>query len=62
MGLAGAYSAPVSEEVGISIIKEAFDRGITFFDTADLYGPHTNEVVVGKVSFEMFIILFKVFV
>ena len=61
MGLIGTYNVPVSEEVGISIIKEAFDRGITFFDTADVYGPHTNEVLVGKVSFEMFI-LFKVFV
>ncbi|KAJ9180113.1 hypothetical protein P3X46_008397 [Hevea brasiliensis] len=48
MGLSGMYNAPVSEEGGISIIKEAFNRGITFFDTADVYGPHTNEILVGK--------------
>ncbi|KAJ8760712.1 hypothetical protein K2173_017770 [Erythroxylum novogranatense] len=48
MGLTGMYNAPVPEEDGISIIKEAFNRGITFFDTSDVYGPHTNEVLVGK--------------
>ncbi|KDP23655.1 hypothetical protein JCGZ_23488 [Jatropha curcas] len=48
MGLSGGYNAPIPEEAGISIIKEAFERGITFFDTADVYGPHTNEVLVGK--------------
>ncbi|OAY35186.1 perakine reductase [Manihot esculenta] len=48
MGLSGGYSAPVSDEVGISIIKEAFDSGITFFDTADVYGFRTNEILVGK--------------
>ncbi|KAA3472864.1 perakine reductase-like [Gossypium australe] len=48
MGLTGGYSCPVSEEVGISIIKHAFHRGITFFDTSDIYGPETNEILVGK--------------
>ncbi|XP_002512215.2 perakine reductase [Ricinus communis] len=48
MGLSGFLNAPVSDEVGISIIKEAFNRGVTFFDTADYYGPCTNEVLVGK--------------
>ncbi|XP_050223499.1 probable aldo-keto reductase 1 isoform X2 [Mercurialis annua] len=48
MGLSGMYNAPVSDEFGISIIKEAFIRGITFFDTADCYGPYTNEILVGK--------------
>lgn len=50
MGLSGVYNDPVSEEVGISILKHAFNRGITFFDTSDVYGPHTNEVLLGKVS------------
>ena len=49
MGLTGVYNAPVSEEEGISIIKYAFQKGITFFDTADVYGDHANEVLVGKV-------------
>ncbi|KAL5566257.1 hypothetical protein UlMin_029421 [Ulmus minor] len=48
MGLSGVYNAPVSEEEGILIIKEAFRKGITFFDTADVYGARTNEVLVGK--------------
>ncbi|KAK6911405.1 NADP-dependent oxidoreductase domain [Dillenia turbinata] len=48
MGLTGVYNSPVSEEEGISIIKHAFNQGITFFDTADIYGSHTNEILVGK--------------
>jgi aryl-alcohol dehydrogenase-like predicted oxidoreductase len=49
MGLSGIYNDPVPEEVGISIIKHAFSKGITFFDTADVYGANANEVLVGKV-------------
>ncbi|KAL5702190.1 palmitoyltransferase akr1 [Ranunculus cassubicifolius] len=48
MGLSGVYNSPVSDEAGISIIKEAFNKGITFFDTADVYGANANEVLVGK--------------
>ncbi|RAL49012.1 hypothetical protein DM860_001332 [Cuscuta australis] len=49
MGLTGMYNNPVGEEEGITIIKEAFDNGITFFDTADVYGAnHSNEYMVGK--------------
>ncbi|KAG4914011.1 hypothetical protein JHK86_054444 [Glycine max] len=49
MGLTGAYNDPLPEEEGISIIKHAFSKGITFFDTSDIYGPdHANEIVVGK--------------
>ncbi|KAF3339944.1 putative aldo-keto reductase 1 [Carex littledalei] len=50
MGLSGSYNSPVSDDVGISIIKHAFDSSITFFDTSDAYGPYTNEILVGKVS------------
>lgn len=49
MGLAGIYSDPIPEDVGVSIITHAFGRGITFFDTSDIYGPKTNEILVGKV-------------
>lgn len=49
-GLSGFYNAPVPEDDGISIIKHAFSKGITFFDTSDAYGPKTNEVLVGKVG------------
>lgn len=48
MGLTGVYNTAVSEEDGISIINHAFTKGITFFDTSDIYGPHTNELLLGK--------------
>lgn len=48
MGLTGIYNSPLSEDEIISIINHAFAKGITFFDTADVYGAHTNEVLVGK--------------
>ncbi|KAK9289051.1 hypothetical protein L1049_017522 [Liquidambar formosana] len=42
-------TAPLSHEAGCSVIKEAFYKGITFFDTSDLYGHnHDNEIMVGK--------------
>ncbi|KAG5626360.1 hypothetical protein H5410_011578 [Solanum commersonii] len=51
MGLSGAYNTPVPEEEGIAIIKEAFNKGVTFFDTSDFYGrDHANEYLVGKVA------------
>ncbi|XP_077245415.1 putative aldo-keto reductase 1 [Tasmannia lanceolata] len=48
VGLTG--SDPLPDEDGISIIKEAFHKGITFFDTADVYGanPNANEILIGK--------------
>ena len=49
LGLSGVNIPAVPEEEGISMIKYAFSKGITFFDTADVYGPFTNEVLVGKV-------------
>lgn len=49
MGLSGIYNSPVSEEDGIAILKYAFSKGITFFDTSDIYGAdHANEILVGK--------------
>ena len=49
-GLSGYYNASIPHEAGCSIIKEAFSKGITLFDTADLYGDdHDNEIMVGKV-------------
>ncbi|KHG01492.1 putative aldo-keto reductase 1 [Gossypium arboreum] len=48
MGLTGIYNDPVTEDVDISIIRQAIDIGITFFDTSDIYGPKRNELLVGK--------------
>jgi aryl-alcohol dehydrogenase-like predicted oxidoreductase len=48
MGLSHAYGPAVSEQDGIALIRAAVDLGITFFDTAQVYGPFTNEELVGK--------------
>ncbi|KAK7273483.1 hypothetical protein RIF29_14534 [Crotalaria pallida] len=48
MGLSGGYGDQVPEEDGIAVIRYAFSKGITFFDTADVYGIGANEVLVGK--------------
>ncbi len=48
MGLNFGYGQPVDRETGISLIRNAVDRGVTFFDTAEVYGPFTNEELVGE--------------
>ena len=48
MGLSTAYGAPVEKEAGIKLIHAAADKGVTFFDTAEVYGPFTNEELVGE--------------
>jgi aryl-alcohol dehydrogenase-like predicted oxidoreductase len=48
MGLSFGYGPPVEKRVGIGLIRAAVDRGITFFDTAEIYGPFTNEELVGE--------------
>lgn len=48
MGLSFGYGPAVEEQQGISLIRAAVDLGVTFFDTAEVYGPFTNEVLVGK--------------
>jgi aryl-alcohol dehydrogenase-like predicted oxidoreductase len=48
MGLNFSYGHALGEADAIRLIREAVDRGETFFDTAEVYGPFTNEVIVGK--------------
>ena len=48
MGMSFSYGAVHDEQEMISLIHAAVDRGITFFDTAEVYGPYTNEVLLGK--------------
>ncbi len=48
MGLSFGLGSPVTESDGIALIRAAAERGVTFFDTAEVYGPFTNEVLVGK--------------
>jgi aryl-alcohol dehydrogenase-like predicted oxidoreductase len=47
MGLNFSYGTAVSREDGIALIRKAFENGVTFFDTAEIYGPFTNEELVG---------------
>jgi aryl-alcohol dehydrogenase-like predicted oxidoreductase len=48
MGLNFAYGAALDRQAAIDLIRAAFDRGVTFFDTAEAYGPFTNEEIVGE--------------
>ena len=48
MGLSAGYGPPTDSAVGIGLIRAAFDRGVTFFDTAEVYGPYKNEELVGE--------------
>ena len=49
MGLSDFYSSSgVTEAQSISLVHRALELGLTFLDTADAYGPHTNELTVGK--------------
>ena len=48
MGLNFGYGPGLEQHDAIALIRAAFERGVTFFDTAEAYGPFTNEVVVGE--------------
>ncbi|KAK6911398.1 NADP-dependent oxidoreductase domain [Dillenia turbinata] len=49
MNLSGTYNSPLPEEDGTAVIKHAFSKGITFFDTSDMYGSNgANEILIGK--------------
>jgi pyridoxine 4-dehydrogenase len=48
MGLSFAYGPATETREAIALVRSAYEHGVTFFDTAEAYGPHTNEEVVGK--------------
>ena len=48
MGLNSGYGHPLNKEDAIKLIRDAADCGVTFFDTAEVYGPFTNEEIVGE--------------
>jgi len=48
MGMSSAYGLPKDKREMISLIRLAVERGVTFFDTAEIYGPFTNEELVGE--------------
>jgi aryl-alcohol dehydrogenase-like predicted oxidoreductase len=48
MGISFSYATNLSKDEGVALIRAAVERGVTFFDTAEVYGPFTNEEVVGE--------------
>ena len=48
MSISANYGPPANHAQGISVIRTACEKGVTFFDTAEVYGPHTNEELVGE--------------
>jgi len=48
MGMSFAYGTPPDRKEMIALLRAAVDRGVTFFDTAEVYGPFTNEELVGE--------------
>jgi len=48
MGISFAYGEPMEKSAALSLLRATFERGVTFFDTAEAYGPFTNEEVVGE--------------
>src|SRR3989449_8352204 len=48
MGMSWSYGPPKDKQQMISLIRAAVERGVTFFDTAEVYGPYTNEELVGE--------------
>jgi aryl-alcohol dehydrogenase-like predicted oxidoreductase len=48
MGISFGYGRALEKQQGIDLIRAAFERGVTFFDTAEVYGPFTNEELVGE--------------
>jgi len=48
MGLSFGYGPAIDKQEGIRLIRSAVERGVTFFDTAEIYGPFTNEELVGE--------------
>src|ERR1700761_9448283 len=48
MGMSFSYGPPKDKQEMTSLLRAAFERGITFFDTAEVYGPYLNEELLGE--------------
>jgi aryl-alcohol dehydrogenase-like predicted oxidoreductase len=48
MGLSHGYGPATDQGAGVAVIRAAVDAGVTLFDTAEIYGPFTNEELVGE--------------
>ncbi|MEQ1587649.1 MAG: aldo/keto reductase [Cyclobacteriaceae bacterium] len=48
MSISANYGPPADKTQGIKLLRTAYEKGVTFFDTAEVYGPYTNEELVGE--------------
>ena len=48
MSISANYGPPADSNQGIRVIREAHEKGVTFFDTAEVYSPHTSEALIGE--------------
>lgn len=48
MSISANYGPPAPKEQGLDVIRSAYEKGVTFFDTAEVYGPYTSEKLVGE--------------
>lgn len=48
MSISANYGPPADKSQGINVLRKAYEKGVTFFDTAEVYGPFTNETLVGE--------------
>ena len=48
MSIMANYGPPANRNQGVTVIREAYEKGVTFFDTAEVYGPYTDEELVGE--------------
>src|SRR3989442_7015074 len=53
MGMSFSYGPPADKQEMIALLRAAVERGITFFDTAEVYGPFTNEELVGEALYPL---------
>lgn len=53
MGMSAFYGPPKPDSEMIELIHHAINSGITHLDSSDLYGPYTNEILLGKVCFQL---------
>src|SRR4051812_7579615 len=48
MGLSFGYGPATEKQEGVNLIRAAYEKGVTFFDTAEVYGPYANEELLGE--------------
>ena len=48
MGMTYAYGGQLDHAANLAVLRDAVDAGVTFFDTAEIYGPYTNEILLGE--------------